>query len=87
MDSAKKAYKELNGQYLDGRQIRLDSAAQRDRPQRGDGGFGDRQGGFGGFGGGFRNNDRQGSAVALSQDDRNAKKGAIASFAGKKIQL
>ncbi len=75
----------MNGQYLDGRQIRLDSAAQRDRPQGGN--FGNRQGGgFGGNGGGFRNNNnRQGSAVALSQDDKFAKKGAIASFAGKKI--
>lgn len=79
----------MNGQYLDGRQIRLDAASQRDRPQGGSGGFG----GAGGYGnrqgggqGGFRNNNsRPGSSVALSQDDRNAKKGAISSFAGKKI--
>jgi hypothetical protein len=87
----------LNGSYLDGRQIRLDSAAQRDRPAGGfgggsRGGFG---GGFGGgsrggFGGGFggdRNNSRnQGnSTVNLTEDDKNAKKGAIGTFAGKKI--
>lgn len=78
MDTAKKAYEQLNGQYLDGRQIRLDSAAQRDRPTGGFGG-GNRQGG-----GGFNNN-RGSSAVELSQNDKNAKKGAIAGFAGKKI--
>lgn len=80
----------MNGGYLDGRQIRLDSAAQRERPA---GGFGGNRGGFGGgsgFGGGFggnRNNSRnQGnSTVILSEDDKNAKKGAIGTFAGKKV--
>ena len=89
VDSAKKAYEQLNGAYLDGRAIRLDSAAPRDRPNnRGSGGFENRQGG-GGFRGGnnFNNNNRGSSAVELSQDDRNAKKGAISGFAGKKIQL
>jgi hypothetical protein len=73
----------LNGANLDGRNIRLDSAAQRDRPQ---GGF--QQGGFqqGGFQrGGSRNPGN--STVVLSQDDKNAKKGSIGSFAGKKILL
>jgi hypothetical protein len=49
-------------------------------------GFG---GGRGGFGGGYgdRNNSRnQGnSTVILSEDDKNAKKGAIGTFAGKKV--
>lgn len=92
----------MNGQWLDGRTIRLDSAAQRDRPPRQDG-FGDRpprQGGFGGQGG-FQGGRGQGgrgqggrgqggrgnSAVSLSQDDKNAKKGSIGGFAGKKIAL
>jgi hypothetical protein len=73
----------LNGANLDGRNIRLDSASQRDRPQ---GGF--QQGGFqqGGFQrGGSRNPGN--STVVLSQDDKNAKKGSIGSFAGKKILL
>lgn len=81
----------MNGGYLDGRQIRLDSAAQRERPAGGFGGG--NRGGFGGgsgFGGGFggnRNNSRnQGnSTVILSEDDKNAKKGAIGTFAGKKV--
>ena len=80
----------MNGCNLDGRYIRLDSAAQRDRPA---GGFGGGQ--RGGFGGGQRggsfgasNNRNQGnSTVNLSEDDKNAKKGAIGSFAGKKISL
>lgn len=83
----------MNGGYLDGRQIRLDSAAQRDRPAGGSrGGFGGGSGfggGRGGFGGGYgdRNNSRnQGnSTVILSEDDKNAKKGAIGTFAGKKV--
>ncbi len=73
----------MNGANLDGRNIRLDSASQRDRPQ---GGF--QQGGFqqGGFQrGGSRNPGN--STVVLSQDDKNAKKGSIGSFAGKKILL
>jgi hypothetical protein len=73
----------LNGANLDGRNIRLDSASQRDRPQ---GGF--QQGGFqaGGFQrGGSRNPGN--STVVLSQDDKNAKKGSIGSFAGKKVLL
>jgi len=80
----------LNGGYLDGRQIRLDSAAQRERPAGGfgggnRGGFG---GGFGGSRGGFGGNNsrNQGnSTVILSEDDKNAKKGAIGTFAGKKV--
>lgn len=79
----------MNGGYLDGRQIRLDSAAQRERPA---GGFGGNRGGFGGGFGGSRggfggNNSRnQGnSTVILSEDDKNAKKGAIGTFAGKKV--
>ena len=73
----------MNGANLDGRNIRLDSASQRDRPQ---GGF--QQGGFqqGGFQrGGSRNPGN--STVGLSQDDKNAKKGSIGSFAGKKVLL
>lgn len=91
MDTAKKAYKELNGGELDGRSIRLDSASQRDRPQGGFGGQGG-YGGQGGFGGGFGGN-RGGSrnpgnsTVVLSQDDKNAKKGSIGTFAGKKMAL
>ncbi len=86
MDTAKKAYKELNGGELDGRSIRLDSASQRDRPQGGN--FGG-QGGFGGGRGGFGGNSRNpgNSTVVLSQDDKNAKKGSIGTFAGKKIAL
>lgn len=79
----------MNGQYLDGRQIRLDSATQRDRTNAPSGG-GRQFGGFGGQGGqgGFRGGRNDGnSAVNLSQDDRNAKKGAIAGFQGKKIAL
>lgn len=71
----------MNGGYLDGRAIRLDSASQRDRPQ---GNFGG-QGGFGGPRGAPRNNGN--STVVLSQDDKNAKKGSIGTFAGKKISL
>lgn len=73
----------MNGANLDGRNIRLDSASQRDRPQ---GGF--QQGGYqaGGFQrGGSRNPGN--STVVLSQDDKNAKKGSIGSFAGKKVLL
>jgi len=60
----------------------LDSAAQRDRPQGG-------QGGRGGFGGGFGASSRNpgNSTVVLSQDDKNAKKGAIGTFQGKKLAL
>lgn len=73
----------MNGSYLDGRAIRLDAASQRDRPQ---GGFGG--GARGGFGGGFGGQRNGGnSAVVLSQDDKNAKKGSIGTFAGKKIAL
>lgn len=78
----------MNGGYLDGRAIRLDSASQRDRPQGnfgGQGGFGGGQGGFGGARGAPRNNGN--STVDLSQDDKNAKKGSIGTFAGKKISL
>jgi nucleolin len=91
VDTAKKAYTELNGGELDGRSIRLDSASQRDRPQGGFGGQGG-YGGQGGFGGGFGGN-RGGSrnpgnsTVVLSQDDKNAKKGSIGTFAGKKMAL
>ena len=89
----------MNGGYLDGRQIRLDSAAQRERPAGGNrggfggqGGYGGGQGGFGGGQGGFggnRNNSRNpgNSTVILSEDDKNAKKGAIGTFAGKKVLL
>lgn len=96
VDTAKKAYEQCNGAYLDGRQIRLDAATPRDRPQGGNrggfggqqGGFGGQQGGFGGQRGGFGGNRNQGnSAVNLSQDDKAAKKGGIVGFAGKKIQL
>lgn len=71
----------MNGSWLDGRQIRLDSASQRDRTNQGGAG-GNRQGGFRG---GDRNQGN--SSVFLSQDDKNAKKGAIAGYQGKKIQL
>ena len=84
---------------LDGRQIRLDNATPREKPQGGQGGYGGgRQGGYGGgnqggygggrqggFGGGARNQGN--STVNLGQDDKNAKKGAIGSFQGKKIAL
>lgn len=84
----------MNGGYLDGRSIRLDSAAQRDRPQNGGsrGGFGGGRGGssggrggFGGFGSQSRNTGN--STVNLSEDDKNAKKGAIGTFQGKKMAL
>jgi hypothetical protein len=94
LDTAKKAYKELNGASLDGRNIRLDSASQRDRPQGGSfggqqGGYGGQQGGYGGGFGGNRGGSRNpgNSTVDLSQDDKNAKKGSIGTFAGKKITL
>jgi len=58
-DDADRAKDALNGQELDGREIRVDHASSRDgggggggggdRPRRG--GFGDRGGGRGGFGG------------------------------------
>lgn len=83
MDTAKKAYKELNGGYLDGRSIRLDAASQRDRPQGGS--FGGNQGGYGGQGGYGANRNPGNSTVVLSQDDKNAKKGAIGTFQGKKV--
>lgn len=81
---------------LDGRQIRLDSASER--PNRTEGGFGGNQGGFGGNQGGFNRGQggfggnraprNQGnSTVDLSMDDKNAKKGAIGSFQGKKMAL
>lgn len=60
---------------LDGRQIRLDTASQRDRPQ----------GGFGGQGG-ARGPPRS-TSVNLTQDDKNAKKGSIAQFQGKLMAL
>ena len=81
VESAKKAYASLNSGYLDGRQIRLDSAAER--PPR-DGNFGGGQGGFGGRGA-PRNPGN--SRVDLSQDDKLAKKGAIGTFQGKKMAL
>lgn len=97
VETAKKAYETLNGGYLDGRSIRLDSASQRDRPAGGQGGFGGGRGGFGGGRGGFGGGSRGGfggpsrnpgnSTVELTQDDRNAKKGAIGTFAGKKMAL
>lgn len=68
---------------LDGRQIRLDSAAQRDRPQ---GGFGGGSYGGGSFGGAGRGAPRS-SSVNLSQDDKNAKKGSITQFQGKLVAL
>ena len=89
----------MNGANLDGRNIRLDTAAQRERPQgegkQGGFGGGNRQGGFGGggnrqggFGGGRGNSRNPGnSEVNLSQDDKNAKKGSIGTFAGKKMML
>ncbi len=84
----------MNGSYLDGRAIRLDSAAQRDRPAGGFGG-GNRGGFGGGSRGGYGGGDRGGfgassrnpgnSTVILSEDDKNAKKGAIGTFQGKKM--
>lgn len=50
--AAAQAIQELNGQTLDGRQIRVDEA--QERPQRGGGGGG----GGGGFRGGGRGRDR-----------------------------
>ena len=88
VDTAKKAYREMDGSFLDGLAIRLDSASQRDRPQGifgGQGGFGGGQGGYGAPRGAPRNNGN--STVVLSQDDKNAKKGSIGTFAGKKISL
>ena len=97
----------MNGGNLDGRNIRLDSASQRDRPQGGErggfgggnrGSFGGNRGSFGGNRGGF-GGDRGGfggrgaprnpgnSTVVLSQDDKNAKKGSIGTFAGTKKAL
>lgn len=70
----------MNGANLDGRQIRLDSASQRERPQ----GFQQREGGFGGRG---APRNQGNSTVVLTQDDKNAKKGSIGTFAGKKIAL
>jgi len=84
VDTAKKAYETLNNGMLDGRQIRLDSAAQRDRPQ---GGFGGGSGSFGGGFGGARGGPPRSTAVNLSQDDKNAKKGSIAQFQGKMVSL
>ena len=90
----------MNGGNLDGRNIRLDSASQRDRPQSGErggfgggnrGSFGGNRGGFGGDRGGFggRGAPRNpgNSTVVLSQDDKNAKKGSIGTFAGTKKAL
>lgn len=71
----------MNGAYLDGRQIRLDSATQRDRTNQGGG---NRQGGAGGP---PRGGNQGNSSVFLSQDDKNAKKGAIAGYQGKKVLL
>jgi hypothetical protein len=78
----------MNGGNLDGRNIRLDSATQRDRPQRGGFGGGSSFGGAGGFGGnrGAPRNPGN-STVILSEDDKNAKKGAIGTFLGKKVAL
>lgn len=86
VETAKKAYQTLNGGNLDGRQIRLDSASERPKPEGGQGGFGgQRQGGFGGGRGAPRNQGN--SYVDLSQDDKFAKKGAIGTFQGKKKTL
>lgn len=86
VETAQRAYKEMSGSYLDGRAIRLDSASQRDRPQGGS--FGGNRGGFGGSQGGYGAPRNPGnSTVNLSQDDKNAKKGAIGTFQGKKIAL
>lgn len=72
--------------------MKLDGATQRDRSNapprdnnRGGFGGGNFGGGFGGRQGGNRNPGN--STVALSQDDKNAKKGSIGGFAGKKMQL
>ena len=65
VETAKNAYATLNGSYLDGRSIRLDTAAQRDRPV---GGFGGNQGGFGGNRGGFRWGNRGGFRGNNSRD-------------------
>ena len=77
---------------LDGRQIRLDSATQRDKPRGGSygggasyGGGSSYGGGQGGFGGG-RGAPRS-SNVDLSMDDKNAKKGSMGTFQGKKFTL
>ena len=85
----------MNYAELDGRSVRLSGATQRDRPAGGNSGGRPQGGNFsgrpqGGGGGRFQggNNRNPGnSSVVLSQDDKNAKKGAIGGFAGKKITL
>lgn len=72
VDTAKKAYEQLNGAELDGRRIRLDGAAQRDRTQGGNRG-GNRNGFGGGNRGGFGGNQNH--------------SGSTGGFTGKKIQL
>ena len=83
----------MSGSELDGRRIRLDSASQRDR-QNGNGGgnrgnFGGNQGNFGGNRGNFGGNRNSGPSggVGLTQDDRNAKKGNMGTFAGQRKLL
>jgi len=72
----------LNGGNLDGRTIRIDNASQKDRPAGGNrGGFGGNQG----FGSRGEPRNHNNSTVILSEDDRNAKKGAIGAFKGKKM--
>lgn len=69
---------------LDGRQIRLDSASERPpRPEGGQGGYG----GQGGFGGNRAPRNPGNSTVNLNLDDKNAKKGSIGTFQGKKMAL
>lgn len=79
----------MNGQYLDGRTIKLDSATQRDRTNSGGQGGQGGRGSFGGAGGrgSYGGGNNRPGAVSLTQDDKNAKKGAISTFAGKKTQL
>jgi hypothetical protein len=69
----------LNGQNLDGRRIRLDAATQKNNQnQERTGGYPREDGNFGG---------NKGGSVNLSQNDKNAKKGAIGDFLGKKTML
>lgn len=75
---------------LDGRQIRLDSASERpNRTEGGQGGFGGQggYGGQGGFGGNRGPRNPGNSTVNLNLDDKNAKKGSIGTFQGKKMAL
>lgn len=73
----------MNESELDGRRIRLDSASQRNKPSNG---FNQNNHGNN-FNSSNNFNKGKNQSVMLSDNDKNAKKGSIGTFTGKKIIL